>query len=99
MKLIRNRKMLQAKRRRYSHLMQSFRATIKEGAKEMATRDAMIDWLAEHCVYLASMAFPFSNETEEEMKKKFLEEAEQAAREGRKWGDMPKAAMERAYAE
>lgn len=46
MRLIRNRKMLQAKRRRYSHLMQSFRATIHEGAQEMAKLDAMIDWLA-----------------------------------------------------
>ena len=46
MKLIRNRKMLQAKRRRYSHLIQSFRATIHEGAQEMAKRDAMIAWLA-----------------------------------------------------
>lgn len=94
MKLIRNRKMLQAKRRRYSHLMQSFRATIHEGAQEMSKRDAIIDWLAEHCVYMASLAFPFSGEKEEDMKKQFLEEAEQAAREGRKWGEMPKAAME-----
>lgn len=99
MKLIRNRKMLQAKRRRYSHLMQSFRATIHEGAQEMAKLDAIIDWLAENCVYMASMAFPFSGEKEEDMKKQFLEEAEQAAREGRKWGEMPKAAMEKSYAE
>jgi hypothetical protein len=53
MKLIRNRKMLQAKRRRYSHLMQSFRATIKEGAQEMSKRDAMIEWLAQACEELA----------------------------------------------
>ena len=46
MKLIRNRKMLRMKRRRYSHLMQSFRATIHEGAQEMAKQDAMIAWLA-----------------------------------------------------
>lgn len=46
MKLIRNRKMLQAKRRRYSHLMQSFRATIHEGAQEIAKQHAMILWLA-----------------------------------------------------
>ena len=46
MKLIRNRKMLQAMRSRYSHLMQSLNATIHECAQEMATRDAMIEWLA-----------------------------------------------------
>ena len=53
MKLIRNRKMLQAKRRRYNHLMQSFRATIHEGAQEMAKRDAMIEWLAQVCADLS----------------------------------------------
>ena len=52
---------------------------------------AMIDWLAENCVYMASMAFPFSKETEVEMKQTVLEEAEQAAREGRKWGEIPKS--------
>ena len=53
MKLIRNRKMLQAKRRRYSHLIQSFRATIHEGAQEMARLEAMIEWLAQVCEELA----------------------------------------------
>lgn len=52
--------------------------------------NAMIDWLAENCVYMASLAFPFSGEKEEEMKKQFLEEAKQAVHEGRKWGEMPK---------
>lgn len=96
MKLIRNRKRLLMKRRRYNHLMQSFRATIKEGAQEMARQDAIIDWLAENCVYMASLAFPFSGEKEEDMKKQFLEEAEQAVREGKKWGEMPRAAEEQA---
>lgn len=40
--LIRNRKMLRAKRRRYSNLMLSFRAI----AQKIAKQDAMINWLA-----------------------------------------------------
>ena len=42
MKRIRNRKMLQMKRRRYSHLMLSFHAI----AQEIAKQDAKIEWLA-----------------------------------------------------
>ena len=49
MKKIRNRKYLKAKRRQYSHLLLSFRASIREGAQEMARLDAMIRWLADMC--------------------------------------------------
>lgn len=42
MKLIRNSKILQAKRRRYSHVMQSFCVI----AQKIAKQDAMISWLA-----------------------------------------------------
>lgn len=53
MKLIHNRKILRMKRRRYNHLMESFRITIKEGAQEISKRDAMIDWLAKVCEELS----------------------------------------------
>jgi hypothetical protein len=33
--------------------MQSFRATIHEGAQEMARKDAMIEWLAQTCADLS----------------------------------------------
>lgn len=64
---------------------------LEKKKQEILKKDAMIEWLAENCVYMASIAFPFSGEKEEEMKKQFLKEAEQAVREGRKWGEMPKS--------
>lgn len=47
--LIHNRKMLQAKCRRYSHVMQSFRVI----AQKIAKQDAMIEWLAKACEELS----------------------------------------------
>lgn len=78
MKLIRNRKMLQAKRRRYSHLMQSFRATIHEGAQEMAKQEAMIDWLAKACEELSITLCEYPEFQCPKLKSDWIREAEKA---------------------
>ena len=81
MKLIRNRKMLQAKRRRYSHLMQSFRATIHEGAQEMAKLDAMIEWLAKACEELSFMLCEYPEFQCPKLKSDWIREAEKAVQD------------------
>lgn len=78
MKLIRNRKMLQAKRRRYSHLMLSFRATIHEGAQEMAKLDAMIAWLAKACEELSIKLCEHPEFQCPKLKSDWIREAEKA---------------------
>lgn len=81
MKLIRNRKMLQAKRRRYSHMMQSFRATIHEGAQEMAKLDSMIEWLAKACEELSIKLCEYPEFQCPKLKSDWIREAEKAVQD------------------
>lgn len=81
MKLIRNRKMLRAKRRRYSHLMLSFRATIHEGAQEMARLEAMIAWLAKACEELSITLCEYPEFQCPKLKSDWMNEAEKAVQD------------------
>jgi len=81
MKLIRNRKMLQAKHRRYSHLMWSFRATIHEGAQEMVKKDAMIEWLAQACEELSAKLCEYPEFQCPKLKSDWIREAEKAVQD------------------
>lgn len=81
MKLIRNRKMLRMKRRRYSHLMESFRATIHEGAQEMAKQDAMIEWLAKACEELSAKLCEYPEFQCPKLKSDWINAAEKAVQD------------------
>ncbi len=81
MKLIRNRKRLRMKRHRYNHLMQSFRATIKEGAQEMSKKDAMIEWLAQACADLALELCDYPKFQCPKLKSDWIREAEKAVQD------------------